>query len=101
MKSFDDDPEVHSIVLTDDGTYPNNLRPLLLYLRAVPPDAADIERLFTANQWPSAWRKGVYPYHHYHSTAHEALGVYSGSATIQFSGSEGTAVTIHAGYVTS
>jgi len=99
MKSFDDDPEVRSIVLQDDGTYPNNPRPLLLYLRAVSPNPADIERLFTTNHWPSAWRNGVYPYHHYHSTAHEALGAYDGSATILFGGPGGTTVTIRAGDV--
>jgi len=99
MKSYDDEPEVRSIVLQDDGTYPNNRRPLLLYLQAVPPDPASIERLFTANDWPSAWRNGVYSYHHYHSTAHEALGVYSGSAKIQFGGPGGTTVTIRAGDV--
>ena len=86
-------------MLKDDGTFPNNPRPLLLYLQAVPPDPAEIERLFTANEWPSAWRNGVYPYHHYHSTAHEALGVYSGSATIRFGGPEGASATIRAGDV--
>jgi uncharacterized protein YjlB len=99
MSSTADKREVRSIVLQDDGTYPNNHRPLLLYLRAVPPDPTSIERLFTANHWPNAWRNGVYPYHHYHSTAHEALGVYDGSATIQFGGPEGTTVTIRAGDV--
>jgi uncharacterized protein YjlB len=99
MTSTADEPKVRSIVLQDDGTYPNNPRPLLLYLRSVPSDPAAIERVFTANQWPSAWRNGVYSYHHYHSTAHEALGVYSGSATILFGGPEGTTVTIRAGEV--
>jgi uncharacterized protein YjlB len=99
MKSFDDEPEVRSIVLQDDGTFPNNPRPVLLYLQAVPPDPAEIERLFAGNHWPGAWRNGVYSYHHYHSTAHEALGVYGGSATILFGGPDGTSVTIHAGDV--
>ena len=99
MQSFDDAPEVRSIFLQDDGTYPNNPRPLLLYLQAVPPNPEDIERLFTANQWPGAWRNGVYSYHHYHSTAHEVLGVYGGSATILFGGPEGKTVTIRAGDV--
>ena len=99
MRSFDDDPAVRSIVLQDDGTYPNNPRPLLLYAGAVPADPGGIEHLFTANDWPSAWRNGVYRYHHYHSTAHEVLGVYSGSAEIQFGGPDGTAVTIRAGDV--
>ena len=87
------------MVLRDDGTFPNNRRPLLLYSGAVPAEPSAIERLFGNNDWPSAWRNGVYPYHHYHSTAHEALGVYSGSATLQFGGPGGAIMTIRAGDV--
>ena len=99
MKSSAEEPAVRSIVLRDDGTFPNNPRPLLLYHGAVSPDPAAIERLFTANDWPSAWRNGVYPFHHNHSTAHEVLGVYGGSATVLFGGPDGSAVTIRAGDV--
>jgi len=99
MKSSADEPVVRTIVFQDDGTFPNNPRPLLLYSGVVPADPGAIESLFTANDWPSAWRNGVYPYHHYHSTAHEALGVYGGSATVQFGGRDGSAVTIRAGDV--
>jgi len=88
---------VHPIVLEDDGTFPNNRRPLLLYPGAVPADPSAIESLFDRNGWPSAWRNGVYPYHHYHSTAHEALGIYSGSATIQFGGPKGVTRRVQAG----
>ena len=90
---------VSSIILQDDGTFPNNPRPLLLYPGAVNSDPQAIEKLFDDNHWPSAWRNGVYPYHHYHSTAHEALGVYGGSATVQFGGPDGPAETIRAGDV--
>jgi uncharacterized protein YjlB len=96
MKTSADEPAVRSLVLTDDGTFPNNPRPLLVYAGAVHPDPAAIERLFTTNDWPSAWRNGVYRYHHYHSTAHEVLGVYSGSATVLFGGPKGSVVTIGA-----
>jgi uncharacterized protein YjlB len=99
MKAVSDDSPVRPIVLVDDGVFPNNPRPLLLYVRAVEPDPRAIEALFTSNDWPAAWRNGVYPYHHYHSTAHEALGVYSGSATVQFGGPDGAAVTIGVGDV--
>jgi uncharacterized protein YjlB len=99
MKSSADEPAVRSIILQDDGSFPNNPRPLLLYNRSVSTDPAVIEALFTSNDWPSAWRNGVYPYHHYHSTAHEALGVYSGSATVQFGGPKGEIATIRPGDV--
>jgi uncharacterized protein YjlB len=99
MESASREPPVRSIVLQDDGTFPNSPLPLLLYPQALPADPVAIERKFTANDWPSAWRNGVYPYHHYHSTAHEALGVYCGSATIQFGGPKGVTETISAGDV--
>jgi uncharacterized protein YjlB len=94
MKSTAGKPAVRPILLRDDGTFPNNPRPLLLYTGAVSPDPAEIKHLFTANGWPSAWRNGIYPYHHYHSTAHEVLGVYGGSATVLFGGSDGALVRL-------
>ena len=75
--------------LNDDGSIPNNpALPLLVYRQAVtlPNDdpATVFEALFTANGWPAAWRNGIHPFHHFHSTAHEALGVYRGTATARF-----------------
>jgi uncharacterized protein YjlB len=93
------EPSVQPVLLKDDGAFPNNRRPLLLYPGAAPADPSAIEQLFDRNGWPSAWRDGLYAYHHYHSTAHEALGVYSGSATIQFGGPAGVDRRVQAGDV--
>ena len=78
----------------DDGAIPNNPElPLLVYRRATTladDDPATVfEALFTANGWPAAWRNGIHPFHHFHSTAHEALGVYRGTATARFGGEGG------------
>lgn len=66
-----------AVTLGDDGTFPNSRLPLLLYRQAllVPERelAATVEELFGANGWQGSWRNGIYPYHHYHSTAHEVL----------------------------
>ena len=87
-------------MLKDDGRFPNNEScPLLLYLQAVSRDPVTIEELFTRNSWPVAWRNGVFSFHHYHSTAHEVLGVYSGNATVQFGGDQGAVEEIRAGDV--
>jgi uncharacterized protein YjlB len=90
--------------LTDDGVFPNNAQlPLIVYREAVTlPDndpAAGFEALFEANHWPPAWRYGVYGYHHYHSTAHEVLGIFRGHATVQFGGDEGVVLSVRKGDV--
>src|SRR5438093_5666036 len=81
------EPNVLAQQLQDDGTFPNSRLPLLIYREAVlMPEhdpAAVFEQLFAANGWVGFWRNGIYSYHHYHSTAHEVLGVYSGSAKVQ------------------
>ena len=83
---------------------PNHPRwPLLLYPAALPPDTKDLaaafEALFDRNAWPAAWRNGIYPFHHFHCDAHEALGVYSGEVTAQFGGDAGITLTARAGDV--
>ena len=90
--------------LEDDGAIPNNPElPLLVYRRAVtlPEDdpAAVFEALFTENGWPAAWRNGIHPFHHFHSTAHEVLGVYRGTAIARFGGEGGVDMTVSAGDV--
>ena len=83
----------------DDGSIPNSGLPLLVYRNAAPADPAAIERLFAANQWPPAWRDGVHPFHHFHSSAHEALGVARGEASVLFGGPNGRVLTLRAGDV--
>jgi uncharacterized protein YjlB len=90
--------------LAASGGIPNHPRwPLLVYPNAVPIAGADpasaFEVLFDSNGWPAAWRNGVYPFHHFHCDAHEALGVYSGEATVQFGGEDGVVITARPGDV--
>ena len=96
--------DLHSFVLKDDGTYPNNGQlPLLVYQGALslPEHGAPalIEELFQANRWAGSWHNGVYGFHHYHSTAHEVLGVYASSATVQFGGEQGVVLSMNQGDV--
>jgi uncharacterized protein YjlB len=45
------------------------------------------------------WRNGIYPFVHYHSMIHEALGVARGRATVRFGGDNGREIEIAAGDV--
>src|SRR5580700_7508038 len=87
----------------DDGIVPNNPRlPLVLYRGALGSEgdlAARCEALFAANGWPKPWRNGIYGHHHYHSTAHEVLGIARGTARVRLGGENGASVELHAGDV--
>ena len=87
--------------LTQNGQIPNNPKlPLLLY-RQVYASAEGLlnkfKQAFQENNWGGSWTNGVYNYHHYHSTAHEVLGVYSGKATLIFGGPGGHEVEVSNG----
>jgi uncharacterized protein YjlB len=91
-------------LLSPSGGIPNHPRwPLLVYPGVVAIAGADpaaaFEELFDRNRWPAAWRNGVYPFHHFHTKAHEALGVYSGEVTVQFGGEDGVVLTAKPGDV--
>ena len=104
LESFVNTPRVIAHIVGDDGVFPGNTRWALLVYQSVLklPDrdsASMVEALFAANGWGGAWRNGVYDFHHYHSTAHEVLGVYGGRASIQIGGERGIAVTVQRGDV--
>jgi uncharacterized protein YjlB len=99
-----DSSRVVSHLLAADGEIPNNGRlPLLFYPGAVRlgrrDPAAVFERLFAANDWVGCWRNGIFPFHHYHSTAHEVLGIYSGSVVARLGGEAGVTLTLNPGDV--
>jgi uncharacterized protein YjlB len=88
--------------LNDDGRFPNNSRfPLLVYkgvLHLHPGDDADcIAAVFRQNNWTNSWTAGIFDYHHYHSNTHEVLGVFTGTADVQFGGDEGICVELTRG----
>jgi uncharacterized protein YjlB len=94
-------PRIEEHWFADDGVVPNNPRlPLVIYRGALdtgPEAATACEQLFAGNGWSGGWRGGVYPYHHYHSTAHEALGIVAGSANVRLGGDSGDVVEVNAG----
>jgi uncharacterized protein YjlB len=93
--------EPHAELLADAGEFPNSVFPALVYRRVlVEKDLASaFEALFAQNGWTGSWRNGLYRAHHYHSTAHEVLGVYRGSVKVQLGGPKGPLVELRAGDV--
>jgi uncharacterized protein YjlB len=93
MAQQSDVTQPEQFIFKDDGAFPNSRLPLLLYRRALATDSKDpasiFEQRFVANNWTNSWRDGVYSFPHYHSTSHEVLGVYRGSAKLQLGGEHG------------
>jgi uncharacterized protein YjlB len=103
-RNINPNPKILNHPLEDDGTFPNNnSRPLAVYKKAIIIDekmgAETIEKVFHSNGWGGSWRNGIYPFHHYHSTAHEVLGVYQGEARVQFGGDKGPILPVESGDV--
>ncbi|MBS1804907.1 MAG: cupin [Acidobacteria bacterium] len=96
------DPE--TLHLSRNGWVPNNDRlPVLLYHGALDLSGTDpasgFERIFQQNSWPPQWRNGIYDFHHYHSTAHEVLGIAAGNARVVLGGPGGHELTLSGGDV--
>ena len=92
-------PETHTF--DDDGSIPNSPFPVLIYHGALDPDAGAraYEELFAGHGWRGAWRDGIFSFHHFHSTAHEVLGIAAGSAAVILGGSRGRRFELRAGDV--
>ena len=94
-----------TLTFADDGSIPNNpTLPLVLHRGAIDLSGAPdperlIERTFAANGWGDMWRNGIFPYVHYHSIVHEALGVARGRAKVRFGGVNGREIEIAPGDV--
>jgi uncharacterized protein YjlB len=88
-----------------DGEVPNNPRlPLIVYrgamiLNSAFDPAAIFEQAFESNGWGSGWRNGIYPFRHFHTRAHEVLGIARGRARVEFGGAVGQHLDIEAGDV--
>ena len=93
-------PQPEQLRFASDGRTPNSPHPVLVYRQLPLADgdyAGAFENLFDSHLWPAQWRAGVYDYHHYHSTAHEVLGVSRGSARLMLGGEHGQEVEVRAG----
>lgn len=95
--------KVEPFLFGDAGWCPNNPDLPLLVYRSVSetlpgePLAKWFEECFGTNGWPPEWRYTVYPFPHFHSTSHEVIGVFRGSARIRFGDTTGKTLEMSAG----
>jgi uncharacterized protein YjlB len=87
------------ITLKASGRMPNSDLPVMLYRKALTGDGKESRfyDLFRTNHWGGCWSAGIYGYHHFHSNAHEALGIAAGSAEIILGGDGGLQLSLQAG----
>lgn len=92
-----------TFLFKDDGAVPNNRLPMLVYKGAIDVKASrdperDIETIFARNGWGHGqWRNGIYPFVHYHSMIHEALGIARGNVRVRFGGDTGEVLELAPG----
>lgn len=86
---------------------PNNPKlPVLVYKGAAPDNirsadelAAWFEHTWPKHGWRPAWRYGIYNFPHFHSNAHEILGVFRGHASLRLGHTTGETVVVDTGDV--
>lgn len=93
-----------ALMFADDGLVPNNpTLAALVYKGAVDLSGAQdpeatIETMFRANGWGrDMWRDSIFPFVHYHSMIHEALGIARGRARVRLGGDNGAEIELQAG----
>lgn len=91
---------VETHVFEDDGGIPNSPLPVLIYHGVeAARNASTCDGLFAGNGWLGSWRNGIFSFHHFHSIAHEVLGIAAGSATVALGGPGGRCFEVQRGDV--
>lgn len=92
---------VESFRLDPGPVVPNNSElPVIVYRQAIGAEsdrATAFEATFARNGWKGMWRNGIFDYHHYHSGAHEALGIARGDGRVMLGGPGGMEFAVAAG----
>jgi uncharacterized protein YjlB len=80
---------------------PNSKLPVLVFRSALAPASPEKARrfreAFRRNGWAGVWTDTVYDYTHFHSNAHEVLGIAEGKVTIILGGAQGRRFRLKAG----
>jgi uncharacterized protein YjlB len=80
---------------------PNSTLPVLLYRAVLAPHTAAkanaFRQRFKAAGWTGLWTDTIYDHTHFHSNAHEVLGIAEGKVTLKLGGEEGSLFRLKAG----
>ena len=83
------------------GDVPNSALPVLLYRSVISPHGAETANVFRerfkAAGWTGIWTDTIYDYTHFHSNAHEVLGIAEGKVTLRLGGDDGSLFRLKAG----
>lgn len=102
MQSSSPAISIEKLLIQEYQSFPNNpFLPLIIYSNAIASGNKEhsFKKTFAKNGWKHSWVNGIYNYHHYHSTAHEVLGIIKGNCEVQFGGPAGEIKAIHEGDV--
>ena len=96
-------PHITEIHCPQNGFFPNNEFPVLLYHEALTlPRSKEkatqyIVKLLADHGWKNAWVNGIYDFHHFHSNTHECLVMLSGNARVILGGPNGKPADLQKG----
>ncbi|PHK96537.1 cupin [Pseudoroseomonas rhizosphaerae] len=93
--------KAETLWLPNQEAVPNNPRlPVQVHRGAFPPGKVErAEALLAGHGWLPAWRDGIHPYVHFHTTAHEALAVVKGTVLVRLGDESGPELPVAAGDV--
>jgi uncharacterized protein YjlB len=92
MSDLQPNPTPEKVWFEKGDKIPNNSNlPTLIYEEIVHSGVTHdfVFDVFRRNHWGGCWKNGVFPYHHFHSSAHEALAVTDGEAKVTLGGPQG------------
>ena len=92
---------IRKIYFDKASDVPNNTLPVLLYRSVLPLHTAGKARAFRerfqSSGWTGIWTDTIYDYTHFHSNAHEVLGIAEGKVTLRLGGEAGALFRLKAG----
>jgi uncharacterized protein YjlB len=91
----------HKVYFDTGSDVPNSTLPVLLFRGILAPNASGkaerFRQTFKKNGWTGLWTDSIYDYTHFHSNAHEVLGIAEGKVTVKLGGEGGRLFRLKAG----